>query len=178
MTRSRSEVPRVADLLADLVEGTDRMLSMHRTALLRGTDPLVELPKLLLEMVRCMVMVKWLDPRDESPCRPAAHQQLWRDLVATELLAPGPALDQQLRQLGRSWLEFAAVTDDELSVTRDHPSELDSLDRPTAAVVGPMRGGTRTHPTAVQPMLRHSTPCPGLVEAAARAFSGVDALPY
>jgi|1186.fasta_scaffold261797_2 hypothetical protein len=170
MTRHHSRSPRLADLLADLVDGTDRMLLLHRAALLNGTDSVVELPKLLLEMVRCLVTARRLDPRDESPYRAAAHDGLWRDLVAIEQLAPGAALDQRLRQLPRSWLEFAAVTAEEVSRARRHPSDTEGPDWPTTTG-GAMHGCHRTHPTAVQPLLRHETPCPGLVETAARAFA-------
>jgi len=169
MIRNRRATPTVPDLLADLVEGTDRMLSLHRAALLRGTEPRVELPKLLLEMVRCMVMARRLDPRVESPCRTAAHDDLWRDLVSIQQLAPGAALDMQLRQLGSSWWEFAAVTAEELTLARRHSSDADGLGWQTSPMSA-LRGCLRTHPDVVQPLLRRETPCPGLVEAAAQAF--------
>lgn len=163
-------------LVQGYVEDAGLMLQLHRAGAARGETG-VELPKTLLEMVRCLVLVRRLDPRDEAAGRRGVHDALWRDLLATEALPPGPSLDRQLARLASSWQDFARVTADELrrapyADRQDAPAtpttDLGAGDRAVGAACA---GSTHTHPLAVQSRLRHQTPCPGLVDAAARAFA-------
>lgn len=167
-------------LLQDYLDDADRMLQLYcEGARAAGGRPIrVELPKALLEMVRCLSLVRRLDPRDEATGRLAVHDALWQDLLLTEALAPGPALDRQVARLAESWDDFARMTGAELQRADDasEPGDLEGLGQPgpnDRAVGTACAGSTHSHPSMVLARLRPRTPCPGLVEAAARAFAPV-----
>jgi hypothetical protein len=173
-----SRQPTGAALLRCYLDDADRMLRLYRAGIAAARPERVELPKTLLEMVRCLTLVRRLDPRDEAPTRGEVHAALWRALLATEALPPGAALDRQVARLADSWRDFTRITDEELQEVDETagPGDLAALGAlgPDDRAVGTAcAGSTHSHPVAVQTRLRPHTPCPGLVEAAARAFAPV-----
>jgi hypothetical protein len=158
-------------LVEAYVEDADAMLWEFRAAVLRGSWDALDLPKVILEMVRSLVLVERLALPDAEPGTAAA---VWARLTAIERLPAGaPEVDQQLAGLATDWAAFRAAAHAALVRAGADPEQVTARDRLGDPSIGSVCGGTpHSHPTAVGAYLRHSLPCPGLVSTAAAAFSG------
>lgn len=163
--RSSEQVVPAA-LVAQYLDDTSAMLAAHRRGVRHGTPDLVGLPKVLLEMVRCLTLGRYADPR-HAPGLAPAQARLRADLLATERLAAGPALDQQVERLSASWAEYVGAARPPL-VDGEQGRRPAGVQLPGIGSV--CDGSPHAHPLAVG-ALRTTTPCVGLVTTAERAFT-------
>jgi hypothetical protein len=158
-------------LVEAYVEDADALLWAFRAAVLRGSWDALDLPKVILEMVRSLVLVQRLALPDAEPAPAAA---VWARLSAIERLPAGaPEVDQQLAELAAAWAVFRAGARAALVRAGADPERVTARDRLGDPSIGSVcRGTPHSHPAAVGAYLGHSLPCPGLVSTAAAAFSG------
>jgi hypothetical protein len=154
--RRRTEADPRLPALACLTD-TDVMLRLFRGGVVAGVWEVIELPKLLLEMVRSVALT---DGAGESSAEvDDSRRILWSQLHRVESSYAGdPRLDQALAELFAGWDRYrTAVTA--------------VLGGPGHSSGGAATGTPRTHPMLVAPYLRRALPCVGLVDAAADAFA-------
>jgi hypothetical protein len=153
--RRRAPVDR-RPLASACLSDTDVMLRLFRAGVVAGVWEVIELPKLLLEMVRAVVLVDGV-VQDSRPVGDA-RRTLWARLHRVESSFAGdPRLDQALAELFDSWDRYRAAVTGVLAVP--DCGQADSTGTP------------RTHPMRVAPYLTRALPCVGLVDAAADAFA-------
>jgi hypothetical protein len=156
------------------VADTDLLLLLFRRQLVTAQPRGIGLPKVLLEMVRCLVLVERSDSaRARQPLQDTVAP-LWNALLMTEGRAIGTAaFDQQLALLVTHWQAFrdAAMT------VLTEPSSAASARGPARACDPPIgaacAGLPRSHPQRLAPYLRDGQPCTGLVSAAHDEFIGL-----
>jgi hypothetical protein len=177
MTRfwGRRPTPFVApeNLERAYVADTDLLLLLFRKQLVTGELRGIGMPKVLLEMVRCLVLVERTDKAGTSQQLQKTMAPVWNALLMTERRVIGTAaFDQQLALLAARWRIFR---DTAMTVLTEPGSATPS--RGPARASDPLIGAAcaglpRSHPQRLAPYLREGQPCTGLVTAAHDEFTG------